>query len=69
MIKICKTCGYWKLYMREDDMCACEGRSSGSNPGSQLYTSPYNTCEAWTERPSYAEFRKAIKVKRSMLDD
>jgi hypothetical protein len=68
MIKNCSTCGYWKLYLREDDMCACEGRSSGSNPGGQLYTYPYNTCEVWSGRPSCAEFKKTIKVKRSIDD-
>lgn len=68
MIKNCSTCGYWKLYMRKYNACACMGLSSGSNPGSQIYTIPTDSCEAWNLRPSFEKFRKSIKVKRSIND-
>ena len=68
MIKNCSTCAEWKLYMRIDNMCACMGRSSGCNPGGQLYTSPISNCKNWSKRPSYEKFRKSIKIKRSIDD-
>jgi hypothetical protein len=49
--------------MKLNSMCACTGLSSGSNPGSQLYTAPNNKCNVWTKRPTFEKFRKSIKIK------
>ena len=63
MKKICKTCNYWKLYLKLNNNCACMGLSSGTNPGSQLYTSENDYCKLWIKRPSFKKFRDSIKPK------
>jgi hypothetical protein len=55
--------------MELEDKCACTGLSSGSNPGSQLYTSANYNCKVWIKRPSFKKFKeylKRIKVKETL---
>lgn len=65
MKRICKTCEYWKTYMRleNSNACACVGRSSGCNPFAQLYTNFDDTCDVWTKRIKlhFKKFRDSIK--------
>ena len=52
MKKSCANCFYWKTYRKFNTMCACEGLSSGTNPGAQLYTSADDLCKIWKKRKS-----------------
>jgi hypothetical protein len=63
MLKNCSTCAEWKLYMKNGNMCACNGLSSGFNPFSQLYTPACYSCDSWKKRETFNEFKKTIKIK------
>jgi hypothetical protein len=69
---LCKTCDYWKTYMKLQDSkaCACLCLINGPNPYAQIYTYPNSTCKNWIKRNKlhFKKSRDSIKIKTSVMD-